>query len=454
MRVHRKALAAALASLYLSAAGAADLMQVWQAAAQNDRDYAVARAAQATAQPRRDQAASLWRPNVGASVTAGVGTSETSVRGAQFAAPGFGTSSGVGFDTSVTNGASSRWTVAAVQPLYNPERRAQQRQLGLSADIADVEFGAALQALMLRTAERYFDLALAEETLRVQKLRLEAIQRAFTEAEDRFQLGSIPVTGTHEARASLASARAQVIAAQTELQLRRNLLADSTGLPEATLSARLPSRTNGLGASRGIELWLADADEGNPELRILRLAADVARQEATKFSTAAAPTVDLIAQASRERISGSGDFGSASSSATNHILGLRASIPLYTGGYRDAKAEEALRLADKAAAEVQRRRQQIAQQVRATWLGLSAGAERERALVEGVVASSARRDATQTGAQVGHRTTQDLLNAESDLAAMQLAVSQVRVGLLLDRLRLEMLSGRLSDDQLRMASGD
>ena len=41
-------------------ASATDLIDAWQAAVQNDKTYAVGRAAQATAQPRRDQAAALW----------------------------------------------------------------------------------------------------------------------------------------------------------------------------------------------------------------------------------------------------------------------------------------------------------------------------------------------------------------------------------------------------------
>ena len=70
------------------AAWATDLLQAWQAAEQHDRGHAVARAAHATAQPRRDQAAALWRPNVALMASAGVGSSDTDVRGAQFAAPG------------------------------------------------------------------------------------------------------------------------------------------------------------------------------------------------------------------------------------------------------------------------------------------------------------------------------------------------------------------------------
>jgi len=439
------------------AATAADLIDVWQAAVQNDKTYAVGRAAQATAQPRRDQAAALWRPNVGLTASMGVATNETEARGAQFSAPGIGQSSGVGFSTSVTNGTSGRWAIAATQPLYNPQRRAQQQQLSLSADLADLEWQVAGQSLMLRTAERYFDLALAEETLRVLRLQLDAVQRATTEAQDRFKLGSVPVTDTHEARARLAGVRAQMLAAESDVQVKRSLLADSTGLPAAALGARLPVALPGIvggAASRPLEPWLTEAQAGNPGIRSQLLAAEVARQEASKYSHRSSATVDLVAQAGRDRLSGSGDFGAASNSGTNRMIGIQVSVPLFTGGYRDAKQEEAMRLADKSAAEVERTRQEVAQQVRTAWLGLSVGAERVQALAEALSASLSRRDATQVGHEVGQRTTLDLLNAENDSASAQLALAQGRVGLQLDRLRLAALVGQLDETALRSVNAE
>ena len=80
MRVIRSLLAATLAGMFASSAAGADLLQAWQAASRNDREFAVALAARTVADPRREQAAALWRPNVGATLAAGLGTSETSVR--------------------------------------------------------------------------------------------------------------------------------------------------------------------------------------------------------------------------------------------------------------------------------------------------------------------------------------------------------------------------------------
>ncbi|ODV07607.1 MAG: transporter [Rubrivivax sp. SCN 70-15] len=388
------------------------------------------------------------------SATVGAATSETDTSGARFAAPGFGESTGVGFSTSVTGGTLGRWALQASQPLYNPERRAQQQQLRLSADVADSAWQADQQTLALRTAERYFDVALAEESLRVLTSQQAAVQRAADEAQDRFKLGSVPITDTQEARARLAAVRAQVLAAQSDLELKRGLLADSTGLAPAQLDAKLPLASAVAGAPRPLDAWRSDAEAGNPGLRMQQLAAEVARQDAAKYTLLAAPTVDLVAQASRERLSGSGDYGPAGNTGVNQMIGIQVSIPLFTGGYRSAKEAEALRLADKAQAEVDRARQQLAQQVRAAWVGLSVGAERARALDAALKAAEARLAATQLGHDVGDRTTLDLLNAENDAASARLALAQARVSVLLDRLRLDALAGRLDEGRLRAADAE
>ena len=437
------------------AAMATGLVEAWRAALRHDKEYAVARAAHAAAQPRRDQAAALWRPMVGLTGSAGVATNESETRGAQFNAPGFGQATGAGFDTSVTNGTATRWAVAASQPLYDPKRSAEQQQLSTSVDLADLQWQAAGQSLMLRTAGHYLDLALAEEAVGVHKQQVDAVQRVAVETQDRFKLGDAPVTDTHEAGARLAGLRAQLLAAESEVLVKRNLLADITGLPPAALVVRLPAGGfDPLPTSQPLAFWLDEAQSGNPGIRAQLLAAEVARQEVTKHSRRSSAAIDLVAQVGRDRLSGSGDFGSASNTGTNRMIGIQLSMPIFTGGYRGAREEEALRLVDKAGAEVERTREQVAQQARSAWLGLSVGAERFRALEQALTASLARRDATRLGHEVGERTTLDLLNAENDAAASRLALAQARVALAMDRLRLAALVGRLDEADLRTTDGE
>lgn len=443
-----------LAAALPAAAQATDLLQAWQAAQSHDRELAVARAAQAAAQPQRNQAAALWRPGVALSAGAGLATGETEMRGAQFSAPGFGQSTGVNFATSVTGGTATRVALQASQPLYNPERRAQQQQLGLQADQADLQWQAARQAAMLRTAQRYFDLAVAQETLRVLDGQLDAVRKVAAEARDRFALGSVPVTDTHEAQARLAQLQAQHLAAQADLDIKRRQLADSTGLAPAALAARLPGPGDQPApATHALPVWQQEAEAGNPGIRLHQLAARIAQAEADKHASAAAPRLDLVAQAAQDRLSGSGDYGGgARNKNLNAMVGVQLSVPLYTGGWRSAKQEEALRRWEQAQAQVDSTREQIAQQVHAAWLGLHIGTQRVQALEHALTASLARQDATRTGREVGHRTLLDVLNADNDAAATRLSLAQARSELLLNQLRLSQLAGQLDEAALHRAN--
>jgi outer membrane protein len=198
--------------------------------------------------------------------------------------------------------------------------------------------------------------------------------------------------------------------------------------------------------------WLDEVRSANLQLRLLAAQTEVARQEAAKHSALASPSLDLVAMAGQDRLSGSGAYGSAGNSLNNSMIGVQINLPLYTGGYRSAREQETLRLADKAEADAQRQAQQVAQAARSAWLGLTVGASRLGALNEALRASRSRLEATRLGRKVGDRTTQELLNAENDAASAELAVEQARVSLLLDRLRLAALAGSLDETQLQLAN--
>lgn len=440
---------AAVLMLTGHAASATNLVQAWQSAQQHDPAYAAERAAFAAGNTRRDQARALWKPSVVLTAGAGKMTNENSMSGAQFSAPGFGQSTGVSFNTSVNNGTMERYSLSAKQPLISRERLAQSRQLSLAADMADTEWQNARQALMLRVAERYFDVIIATETVRLLQLQQVAVERAHAEAKDRFKLGDVPVTDTHEAAARAETIKAQLMAAETELQIRQNAFSDLTGMSAQGLATLRPASDPAVNDLPSLETWLAEAAANNPQLLIQAKNQSVTKEEAAKHSALGAPTLDLVAQLGRDRLHGGGDFGSAENESNTRMIGVQLTIPLFTGGYRSARHEEALHLVDKARADGEHLRKQVALQTRAAWLGISAGTSRVLALEQARKASQSRLDATRLGRSVGDRTTLDLLNAENDATSAELALLQARIAVALDRLRLAALAGRLDETALQ-----
>jgi outer membrane protein len=451
MRVARPLAALALGTAVAGSAYALDLVEVWRAGAQHDAQFAAARASREAGQARREQAEALWRPNVALEGGAAYSTHETATRGARFSAPGFGESSGVGFDTSVT-GTGTRVALALRQPLVDRERDVQGRQLEIAAEAAELEWRDAQQALMLRSAERYFAAALAAEQLRLLARQQEAVDRAHVEAQDRFRAGDRPILDAHDAAARAAGLKAERVAAQTELEIKREALADFTGTMIGATSLPLPDAAPRSGDLGDLQSWLSAAERDNPMLQLARTQLDTAEQEARKTDVALSPSVHLLASVGRERLSGSGDYSSASNRMNEHAVGVQVAVPLYTGGLRSARQTEARALVDKARNDVERARRQIALETRLAWLDLSVGASRIEALEAAAQASRSRLDATRTGLQAGDRTTLDLLDAENDTAAAELALQQARVRLLTHRLRLLALAGQLDEARLQQAN--
>uniref|UniRef100_UPI00333E2C28 TolC family protein n=1 Tax=Castellaniella defragrans TaxID=75697 RepID=UPI00333E2C28 len=429
---------------------ATDLLQAWQAAQTHDPALAAAQQALAAGQARDEQGKSLWRPTLEASASAGYGTQESRMRGAEFAAPGFGSAQDVEFNTSIRGGTQTEYGVHLRQPLIDPARRATQRQLQHSAAQAQAAWQAAGQQAMLRTTERYFEVLLAEYSLQILERQHRTISGMLDRAQARYQIGDSSILDVHEARARLDQLESQRLLAQVRLELAQAAFLDITGLPGAGL-APLPEDAAGLATPPGEPLqdWLAWAANASPDIRQSQEAAAMASNEADKHRALAAPTLELVGSAGRSHFSGSGEYGAAASSANQWSAGLQLRIPLYSGGLRDARYQEALALRDQARHQTQATGQRIAQSVRAAWLGLDTAQARIQALDQAFKANAARRDATRLGLEVGERDTLDWLDAEDAVAQADLARRQALAAAALDRLRLHALAGRLDENALR-----
>jgi outer membrane protein len=436
------------AALCAPSAHALDLLQTWEQARQHDPQMQVVQATRSSVQAFEAQAQSLWRPVVMGSATVGAMSAETRTTGAQFAVGGQPPMPG-SFATSASAAMSTRWSLQAKQALYSPERQAQQAQLQQAAGVAEWRADLAHQQFMLLTVQRYFQVLLAERQQQVLKNQLAAVERSLTEARDRFAIGDLPVTDTHEAAARASGLQAQWLAADSELQMARQVLAESTRLPTEALKPQAPKAAEPVTASPALDQVLTQVREANTGLRLKKAQWDVARQEVKKHQARGGITLDLVAQAGRDRLSGDGDFGPAGNTQSQQMLGLSLNVPLYTGGYRSAKLQEAVSAQAQAEAEYELAVQQTQQQARSVWLALQTGPARLSALQAAWKASTARLDATRLGRQVGDRTTLDLLQAQNDAAQSELVLLRAQTDLLQTRLQLDALTGSLSVNSLQ-----
>jgi outer membrane protein len=205
---------------------------------------------------------------------------------------------------------------------------------------------------------------------------------------------------------------------------------------------------NGLN-NTSVETLIERSESENLNIQLSKLQAKLASLETGKYNWKSSISVDAVGQVTRQEIDGSGQYGSASARETNALIGLQVSIPLSTGGYRQAKLEENVQLASQAQINVDRTRQQIAQHIKHTYLQINIGESRVEAISQALEAGRKRLDATRLGREVGDRTTLDVLNAENDVSFSQLQLIQAQVNLLLNQLQLAALTARLNENNLR-----
>lgn len=431
---------------------ATTLMEVWQEAKNRDPEFIASRYEQMAGEKRRDQGTSLWLPNVNLSALTGSMSNNTSITGAQFYAPGMGTINGANFNTSINNGFVNRYSLSATQSIYDRARLAQSRQLNLSADATDMGAQVAQQNLLLLVAERYFDVLSAEEAVRLTKKQEVAINNTRLQIEKRFKLGDASQTDMQEALERLDTVKVKALDAQTNLAVKKLALQDLFGSPVLVDKLKITLNLDRITIAT-LDSYITKLKSQNIQLKMLSTREKAAKEEAEKYGALTSPKLDAIAQTSKDKLNGSGDFGPASNTNTNnYLVGLQLSIPLYTGGYRSAKQEEALLILEKTKAEYTQSEQNLERTLRSLWFSLNNAKDKLSTLASAQKTGEARLNSTRNGYANGSRTTLELLGAESDLIATDFSLYTEKVNYLLNQLRLAALVNDLTEQDLALAN--
>lgn len=426
---------------------AADLMSAWQSAQTRDPELAAARTVLEQAEFRKDQARALWAPQAVAIAQAGVGGQDSRIRGADAMGQ-----SDVAFNTNTHVGVLTRASVGTQKTWISPEKQAQEQQLALSAQVAQAQWQQTEQGLMLRTAQKYFDVLSAELTLDVLLRQQKNIQQAAQEIRKRQGVGDASVMDVQEATARVSDIRAQILTQENLLEMKRVAYRQMMGqAPEklATLSSTVMFTQADVGE---VNQWVQRAKEQAPALQIMRLQQDIQAQEAKRVKAGDAMTVDWVAQAQLDRLMGQGKFGSSSNQMVNYMVGMQLQTPLSTGGMVHAREQEALKQVEKLRFDEEVVQLQIEQAVRDAWQHLATAPTRLAALEQSLKANQSRVTATRNAHRIGARTTNEWLGAEHDATQAELALLQLRIQTVMERLRLQATSGVLNTTGLQMVN--
>ncbi len=418
---------------------ATDLISAWQAAQTRDPELAAARTLLEQAEFRKDQANALWEPRAVATAQAGGVFFDNSTKGAQAMGQ-----QDVTFNTQASLGVTARAGVAAQKPWISPERDAQSKQLTLSADIAQTQWQQVEQQLMLRTAQKYFEVLSADLTLGVLQRQQKTLQQAAKEISKRQAIGDASKMDVQEATARVSAMHAQVLSQENVLEMKRVAYRQLVGQAPDKLATLAPHTRVTSATLDDVNQWVQRARDNSPNLNMMRLQQAIQGQEAKRIKAGHAMTLDWVAQAQLDRLMGHGMYGTTSNHALNLTVGVQLQAPLGRNSLIEARESEALKQVEKLRYDEEAAFLQIEHNVRDAWQNIATAEQRMASLEQSLKANQARLVATREAHRTGSRTTNEWLGAEHDVAQAELALLQLRIQTVLDRLRLHAVSGSLN----------
>jgi outer membrane protein len=340
---------------------------------------------------------------------------------------------------------SDAYSLQLTQPLYRKSNFAAYTQGKAIAAQAEAEIAMARNELMLRSVQAYFDVLSAADTLAFARTEKVAIEGQLQLAERNFAVGNATVVDVHEGRARRDLAVAQEVAADNDLQAKREALTILVGTSPEKLAALTPNLPLQRPEPQDVGLWNKTAQDRNPLIKAQELAVKVAEEEIEKNRGGHYPTLDLVASHGYNK---SINILSPIQEYTTSQVGVQLQVPLYAGGITQSRVRESEARRDQARAGLDLARRTATRQTREAYLAVTGGITRVQALEQARISSKRALESTLMGYESGVRTGVDVLNSQRDLYRTERDLSQARYVYLLSQLRLKFAAGTLNEADL------
>jgi len=412
---------------------AADLLSVYKLAEKNDPTYLQQVASHRATLEARPQAMSQLLPSVDISANTTRFDQDIS------SASAFGSAGEVNFN-------SRGYSLNISQPIFRRDRFIALDQADSEIKQSDAELIEAQQDLMVRIAERYFDVLAAMDNLEFAQAEVKSLSRQLEQANQRFEVGLSAITDVQEAQAGHDLAVAQEILAHNTIDNAQEAMRELTGDYVTDLNTLGNNMSLVRPEPEVIESWTELSLEQNLGMIAARHAAETARNEIKRQSAGHYPTLDLVGSHGYD--SNGGRFGSTKTHASS--IGLELNIPLYSGGLVSSQTREAHENYNIAMHSLEQARRSAQRLTREAYLGVISGISQVTALKQAVVSSETALQATEAGFEVGTRTAVDVVASQRTTSEARRNYSQAKYNYILDTLRLKQAAGTLSTDDLEL----
>ena len=420
-------------ALFTPSVFAADLVQVYREAQQNDPSFAAAQATLEAGREKMPQGRAGLLPSLSLSGNSAWNENEVSFRAnpALNANPQFN---------------SNGYQLTLSQPLFRWQNWVAYDQSKIQVLQAEASFAQARQDLILRVSQAYFDIIYAIENLKAVRANKSAIEQQLESAKKNFEVGTATITDSHEAQARFDLALAQEIAAESDLEVKQRALESIIGKEPGPLATPHKNATLTPPQPNDMKQWVTAAEKDSISVQIQQAVANIADREIDKQRAGHYPTVDLVANLGNSKSFGSTQFGLLDTDFQN--VGVQLNIPLFQGGQVVSRQREAAANRTAAHSNLEFARRGAALSTRQYYLGVVNGLAQVRALKAALVSSQSALESNKLGYEVGVRINIDVLNAENQVYVTRRDLAKATLDTLMSQLKLKAAVGSLGEDDV------
>ncbi len=323
-----------------------------------------------------------------------------------------------------------------VQPLYRggrtvaSVRQAENLVLAGRMDLRTTE-----QSVLLLAVTAYMNVVRDQAVLQLRTNNETVLARQLQATRDRFEVGEVTRTDVAQSEARQARARSDRIQAEGDLtssraNYRRVVGVDPGRLEPAPALADVPD---------SLESAIVLSVRENPSLKSAEYIEAASRDAVDVAKGALLPTVNL-----------NGDLTYAEEAAVQNLrteaasITARLTIPLYQAGAEYSSVRQSREANTRRRIQVEEARRSVMEGVTTAWQRLTTSSARIVAQREQVRASELALDGVRQEAEVGARTTLDILDAEQEFLNAQVTLVQAQRDEYVAAFELKSAVGRLT----------
>lgn len=440
-------------------AQAGDLLRLYEKAQRNDATFNAAQYARDAALQSEPAARALLLPQVNGSYQWTEDRSDTSI---SYVDPSTGTP--VTLNQS-NGGRNTNLNVALTQPLFDLEHWYRLREAGEKTALAQLNYRAAQQSLILRVAENYFGLLAAYDAVHSSSAERDALASELELAKQNMNVGISSITDVQDVQARYDLSVANALDAEQKQSAAIEALEEISKEPIRSIDESrvrvvpldpetVPSRLAGLREDAILPVlqattpaaWVKQAGSNNFDVLAALFQYRAAEHAVDAVNSRYLPTVkgtvgytDLNNQA-----------GGLPTKSSGMTWGVGISVPIFAGGATLAASHEAKSIREQRLAEYDGAQRLAQRNAGTAYQAVMIGAARIRAYKQAVASSMSAFEASRTGLEIGTRSRIDLLNAQTQRYQSERDYDRARYDYLLAILRLRATGGSLALSDLEL----